>query len=131
MVEWGFQSYPDYDLLAEYVSPDQLLLESEVMQNRQKSYVGNKKIVEQMERYMFGTTMPDLTLEEFCQSTQMFQALTYKIALESHIGSQPHCMGTLLWQLNDCWPGASWSIINYNGTPKKTFEAVKTEFNRK
>ena len=128
MVEWGFQSYPDYQLLQRYVSPEYLSLNSEVMQNRQKSYVGNKKIIEQMEKWMFGTTMPDLSFEEFVISTQMFQRLVYYMTLNWHINKKPHCMGTLLWQLNDCWPGPSWSIINYNGKPKLTYQEVKKVF---
>jgi beta-mannosidase len=126
MVEWGFQSYPDYDLLAEYISPELLALNSEVMKNRQKSYVGNGKITDFLKQYNFDFT----DFKTFAQQSQNLQALGYELALKSHIAAQPHCMGTLLWQLNDCWPGPSWSIINYNGKPKPAYEAVKEVLKR-
>ncbi len=121
MVEWGFQSYPDYDLLAKYISPEFLALNSEVMKNRQKSYVGNGKITDFLQQYNFDFT----DFKTFAQQSQNLQALGYEMALKSHIAAQPHCMGTLLWQLNDCWPGPSWSIINYNGKPKPAYWRVK------
>jgi beta-mannosidase len=121
MVEWGFQSYPDYDMMAEYISPEFLALNSEVMKNRQKSYVGNGKITDFMQQYNFDFT----DFKTFAQQSQHLQALGYEMALKSHIAAQPHCMGTLLWQLNDCWPGPSWSIINFNGTPKAAYWRVK------
>ncbi len=131
MVEWGFQSYPDYDLLAEYISPDQLLLNSEVLQNRQKSYVGNGKILDFIQEYAtYGGDPSRLSFPDFVRLSQWVQALGYEQALKAHLSNQPHCMGTLLWQLNDCWPGPSWSIINYNGSPKPAYEEVKKLFNQ-
>lgn len=125
MVEWGFQSYPDYNLLANYISPNQLSLDSEVMQNRQKSYVGNDKISEFLSQYaLYGGSASNLSFKDFVYNSQWVQALGYEQALKAHLAKQPHCMGTLLWQLNDCWPGPSWSIINYNGQPKKAYEKV-------
>jgi len=121
MVEWGFQSYPDYDLLANYISPEFLALNSEVMKNRQKSYVGNGKITDFLQQFKFDFT----DFKTFVQQSQNLQALGYEMALKSHLAAQPHCMGTLLWQLNDCWPGPSWSIINYNGKPKPAYRRVK------
>ena len=88
LVERGFQSFPDDELLAEYVSPEYLSLDSEVMKNRQKSYVGNKKRIEQMEKWMFGTTMPELSLEEFVMSTQMKNHQTKKNGIHE---PPPHC----------------------------------------
>jgi beta-mannosidase len=128
MVEWGFQSYPDYDLLAEFISPKQLKIDSKVMRNRQKSYVGNKKIIDFIALQHYGYVPEDFG--EFIQESQSLQAYAYQLAIRAHMSKQPHCMGTLLWQLNDCWPGPSWSIINYNGTPKEAYKAVKKEFTR-
>jgi beta-mannosidase len=129
MVEWGFQSYPDYELLTEYVSPEYLSLESEVMQNRQKSYVGNGKILEFLRYYAtYGGDPSVLSFRDFVYNSQWVQALGYEQAVEAHLAKQPHCMGTLLWQLNDCWPGPSWSIINYNGKPKQAYGKVKKHF---
>jgi beta-mannosidase len=129
MVEWGFQSYPDYELLTQYVSPKHLSLESEVMQNRQKSYVGNGKILEFLRYYAtYGGDPSVLSFRDFVYNSQWVQALGYEQAVEAHLAKQPHCMGTLLWQLNDCWPGPSWSIINYNGKPKQAYGKVKKHF---
>ena len=129
MVEWGFQSFPDYDLLTQYVSPDFLMLDSEVMQNRQKSYVGNGKVMDFMSTYaLYGGDPANLSFRMFVYNSQWVQALGYERAIKAHLAKQPHCMGTLLWQLNDCWPGPSWSIINYNGKAKPAYEKVKSEF---
>jgi beta-mannosidase len=125
MVEWGFQSYPDYELLKKYISPEYLNLENDVMGNRQKSYVGNYKILEQVDK---NPKYSSSIFLEFVKGSQYAQAQAYNKALKAHLSAQPHCMGSLLWQLNDCWPGPSWSIINYDGTPKESYDAVKTLF---
>lgn len=129
MVEWGFQSFPDYELLKQYISLGQLSLDSEVMLNRQKSYIGNGKISEFMSQYaLYGGPATNLTFKDYIFNSQWVQSLGYYQALKAHMSKQPHCMGTLLWQLNDCWPGPSWSIINYDGTPKGVYKNVKTLF---
>jgi beta-mannosidase len=127
MVEWGFQSYPDFDLLARYITPPFRELSSEVMQNRQKSYVGNGKITKFLELY----EMEYKDFRSFVEQSQQLQAKGYDRAIRAHLTAQPHSMGTLLWQLNDCWPGPSWSIINYNGGAKAAYHAVRKAFSEK
>jgi beta-mannosidase len=51
--------------------------------------------------------------ERFLYTGQILQAEAIKTAIESHRSDMPYCMGSLYWQINDCWPVASWSGIDY------------------
>lgn len=126
--EWGFQSYPDIALLAKYNPADSLYLGSSTMKRMQRSYKTDRPIWEAIEREL-GEERP-ATLGGFIEASQRAQAKAYQMAIDAHLDARPHCMGTLLWQLNDSWPGPSWSIIDYEGNPKPAYEAVKKAFAR-
>lgn len=53
--------------------------------------------------------------EDFVYISQLLQAEGMRTGIEAHRRNKPYCMGTLYWQLNDVWPGASWSSIDYYG----------------
>ncbi len=121
MSEYGFQSFPDLELLHRYIPKDSLFLTSESMKHRQKSYIGNGLIAEHISQYF-----PEpQTFKEFTELSQLTQAIAYEKAIEAHRQNRPHCMGTLYWQLNDCWPGPSWSTIDYTGNEKAAHLKVK------
>ncbi|MFZ1333458.1 MAG: hypothetical protein WAR83_14795 [Flavobacteriales bacterium] len=122
--EYGFQSYPDSTLLANYIDPKEIYLGSPAVQHLQRSYKTDKPIWEAIEREL-GEERPT-TLGGFIEANQRVQAKAYGMAIEAHMSAQPHCMGTLLWQLNDCWPGPSWSIIDYEGRPKPAYQVVRS-----
>ena len=124
--EWGFQSYPDSALLAKYIHPDSLYLGSPAVKRLQRSYKTDRPIWEAIEREL--EEERPTTLGGFIEASQRAQAKAYNMAIDAHMDARPHCMGTLLWQLNDCWPGPSWSIIDYKGHPKPAYEAVKAAF---
>ena len=124
MVEYGMQSYPEMSTILKFAKEEDLSMESDVMKNRQKSYIGNGEILKHIHQH-FGE--PE-NFEDFVNKSQAVQAKAYQTAINAHRNSNGHCMGSLLWQLNDCWPGPSWSIIDYYGKPKQAYEAVKEGF---
>ncbi len=126
MVEYGFQSFPNTSTLNAFVNRKHRSLSSPVMLARQKSYVGNGKIEEFILQYI--TDSLSGHFNDFVERSQEVQGLGLEIAINAHIQKQPHCMGTLMWQLNDCWPGPSWSIIDYQRKPKKSYFSVKRAF---
>ena len=125
MVEYGFQSFPSIESFKKVMHDSSLYLNSVAMQNRQKSYIGNGLIQQHIEQYYDTPT----SFEQFVQLSQETQAKGLKMAIDAHIRKQTHCMGTLFWQLNDCWPGPSWSIIDYYGNEKVAYDSVKVAFN--
>jgi beta-mannosidase len=120
MVEYGFQSFPSLKTLKNTMHDSSLYLTSDVVTNRQKSYIGNQEITRQIEKY-YGQVS---NFEAYIESSQKIQALAYQIAIQAHLNNRPHCMGTLFWQLNDCWPGPSWSVIAYDGSEKVAYQTV-------
>ena len=63
------------------------------------------------------TGLPE-DLEEYVDFSMISQAEGLKFALEHFRRRKPHCSGTLFWQLNDCWPALSWSVLDYHGFGK-------------
>ena len=66
----------------------------------------------------------------FIMLSQIMAGEAIKVAVESHRISMPYCMGSLYWQLNDCWPGASWSSLDYFGNWKALHYYAKKFFSR-
>jgi len=124
MVEYGFQSYPLMKTISKFSTEKDWKLTSDVMTNRQKSYIGNNEIEKMVKKYYH---LPQ-GFEEFVSLSQTVQAAAMDSAITSHINSNGHCMGSMFWQLNDCWPGPSWSVIDYYGEKKVAYFTVQRLF---
>jgi beta-mannosidase len=61
-------------------------------------------------------------------TSQILQGMAIKYAVEHWRRSMPRGMGTLYWQLNDCWPVASWASIDYHGRWKALHYMAKQFF---
>lgn len=117
MSEYGFQSYPMISTLNRVIPKEQLYIDSPAMRNHQKHPRG-VQIIEKAMRQYYGFDSKSLSLEDFCYVSQLLQAWGTGYGIFQHIKQQPHCMGTFYWQLNDCWPVASWSSIDFYGNWK-------------
>lgn len=130
--EYGFQSYPEMSTIKKYASLEDMNLHSEVMlshqrcmsdERRDKEY-GNRLISTYMERYYNNSK----DFESYVYLSQVQQAFGVKMAIESHRRNMPYCMGSLFWQIDDCWPVASWSSIDYFGKWKALQYYAKREY---
>jgi beta-mannosidase len=111
MSEYGFQSFPQLETVNTYTVPADHDINSPVMMAHQRHPRGNQLIREYMRR-----EYPEpKDFESFLYVSQVLQAEGIKIGAEHLRRIRPHNMGSLFWQINDCWPVASWSSIDYTG----------------
>ena len=100
-------------------------LNSITMRNRQKSYIGNGLIENHINQYY----NEPKSFEEFVEvESERHKQKEWKWQFKSHRKAMPHCMGTMFWQLNDCWSGPSWSVIDYYGNEKAAYDMVKENY---
>ena len=124
MSEYGFQSFPAIDSVQRYAEPEDYDIESAVMRCHQRHPDGNRL----MRHYMLRDYREPKDFESFLYVSQIVQADAMKTAAEHHRRSRPLNMGTLYWQLNDCWPVASWAGIDYYGDWKALHYFAKKFF---
>jgi beta-mannosidase len=125
MSEYGFQSFPELSTVKTFTSEEDWDIYSDVMESHQKSSTGNKTIA----NYMLQHFKEPKDFENHLYLSQLLQAEGVKIAMEAHRKNKPLNMGSLIWQLNDCWPGASWSSIDYYGKWKALHYYIRSAFN--
>ncbi len=124
MSEYGFQSFPELATVQEYALPDDYNIESTVMKSHQRSTIGNGTIA----YYMQDMFKVPTGFEDFLYVGQVLQAEGIRMAIESHRRAKPFCMGSLYWQIDDCWPVASWSSMDYYGRWKALQYAAKKAY---
>jgi beta-mannosidase len=124
MSEYGFQSFPDWATIESFSKPEERVLDSKVMLTHQKHPRGNALIAEYLKRDF---RVPQ-NFEDFVYVSQLLQAEGMRTGIEAHRRNKPYCMGTLYWQLNDVWPVASWSSIDYYGRWKAMHYYVREAY---
>ena len=127
--EYGMQAMPNYQSIEQITLPSDRSLSSAIIQSHQKANNGFAKIQHYLQRYFLDSNkVKQLALEDYTYLTQCLQYYSFKNSIAIHRSKQPYNMGTLLWQLNDCWPVASWSITDYSRQPKAAWYAVKEAY---
>ena len=109
--EFGFQSFPSIRTVESFTLPADRNVFSYVMEKHQRNAAANGKIMNYMEQ----TFLYPCDLDLFIYASQLMQAEAIRYGVEHFRRNRGRCMGTVYWQLNDCWPVASWSSIDYYG----------------
>jgi len=120
--EFGMQSYPHVETARTFTESRNLF--GPDMDNHQRNGGGNQTIFHYIsELYRFPKDY-----EAAVYLSQIMQAFTIRFGIEHMRRMQPRTMGALYWQLNDCWPVASWSSIDFGGRWKALHYAAKRFF---
>jgi beta-mannosidase len=119
--EFGFQSLPALETIATYAQPEEWNLTSYVMEYHQRNPRGNGTIV----TYLTNLFRLPKDFPSLVYLSQILQAEGMRIGVEHWRRERTRTGGTLYWQLNDCWPVASWSSIDYFGRWKALQYAAK------
>ena len=109
--EFGFQSFTSMNVARTFADEKDMNPSSPVMESHQRNTGGNARILETMTRYF---RFPQ-NFEQMVFLSQIQQGLAIKTAIEYWRSTKPRCMGTLYWQINDTYPVASWSSLDYGG----------------
>ena len=124
--EYGFQSFPEYESVLLYnPDPRDHNIYSEVMMAHQNAgtYANHR-----IEEYMSRDYRVPADFEKFLYVGQVLQADAIKMGMEAFRRDRPYCMGSIVWQLNDCWPVASWSSRDYYGRWKALHYVTKKAY---
>ncbi|WP_293714970.1 beta-mannosidase [Stenotrophomonas sp. UBA7606] len=116
MSEYGLQAWPQLSTVDAFATADEQRIDGPVIEAHQKFLAGkgNERLLHYIEME-FGTPR---NFADFVYLSQMMQAEGIELAALHHRASRPYTMGSLYWQLNDVWPGASWSSVDYYGNWK-------------
>ncbi|MFW6062350.1 MAG: glycosyl hydrolase 2 galactose-binding domain-containing protein, partial [Planctomycetota bacterium] len=122
--EFGFQAPATYATLRQALPEKQLRPVSPAMLHHQKAGDGHSKLQARLEEHF---QSPE-NFDDWLYLTQLNQARALTTGVEWLRALQPRCMGTLYWQINDCWPVTSWAAVDDGGRPKPLWYATRRFF---
>lgn len=109
--EFGFQSFPCMETIESFTRPEDRNVFSYIMEKHQRNATANGRIV----TYLAQTYLYPASLDKLVYASQLLQAQAMQYGVEHWRRHRGRCMGAVIWQLNDCWPVASWAGIDYFG----------------
>ena len=124
--EFDFQSFPGKKTLDSFSLPEDQNIFSEVMESHQKNGLANTKIFS----YISGYYKYPKDMESIAYISQILQLKAIQYGVEHWRRNWGRCMGSIYWQLNDCWPVASWASIDYYGRWKALHYGAKRFYAR-
>jgi len=122
--EFGFQSFPCLKTVEAFTEPGDRNIFSRIMERHQRNGAANGKIM----AYLAQTYKYPNSFDDLLYASQLLQAEAIRYGVEHWRRNRGRCMGAIIWQLNDCWPVASWSSIDYFGRWKAMHYAAKRFF---
>ncbi|MCW2544580.1 MAG: beta-mannosidase [Frankiales bacterium] len=124
--EYGLCGMPALETLATWTEPAALKLGDRQVTHRQRS--GKLGPVNKLEIFLAANVGTPADLAEHVRLSQLLQAEGLKTGAEHYRRQWPHCGGQIIWQLDDCWPAVSWSLIDIAGRTKPAYYAMRRAY---
>ncbi|MEV6705416.1 glycoside hydrolase family 2 protein [Micromonospora wenchangensis] len=124
VAEFGYQAPPAYATLRRALSDDPLAPDSPGMAHHQKAADGDAKLRRGLDAHL--PTPADF--DDWHYLTQLNQARAIQVGVEHFRAHRDVCSGTIVWQLNDCWPVTSWSAVDGDGRRKPLWYALRRAY---
>jgi beta-mannosidase len=121
VAEFGWQGPPTWSTLRRSVSDDPLTPESPGQLGHQKAMEGNRKLTAGLVPHL---RVPD-DMDDWHWAMSLNQARAIQLGVEHFRSLSPLCSGSIVWQLNDCWPVTSWAAVDGDGRRKPLFYALR------
>jgi beta-mannosidase len=124
VAEFGWQGPPAWSTLTRAITDDPLTPESPGMLVHQKAQDGNDKLTDGLVPHLpFPADM-----EAWHWAMQLNQARAVAYGIEHYRSWSPRNSGTIVWQLNDCWPVTSWAAVDGDGRVKPLWHALRAAY---
>jgi len=124
VTEFGFQGPANVNTLNSVIPEEERFPQSEVFEFHNKQTEGNERLF----RFLAAHLPVKARWQDFLYLTQLNQGLALQTCLEHWRHRWPETSGSIIWQLNDCWPVSSWSLVDSSLQPKMSYFFVKRAF---
>ncbi|MBB5479496.1 glycoside hydrolase family 2 protein [Micromonospora parathelypteridis] len=121
VAEFGYQGPPAYATLRRALSDEPLAHDSPGMAHHQKAADGDAKLQRGLDAHLPAPA----DFDDWHYLTQLNQARAIQLGVEHFRSHRGVCAGTIVWQLNDCWPVTSWSAVDGDGRRKPLWYALR------
>lgn len=122
--EFGFQGPPSRALFDSVVHEADPQPFSPGVVQRQKAVYGTERIEDVLRVHLGIPT----DFDEWYWLAELNQARAVGFGIDYFRSLSPWCRGTVVWQLNDCWPVISWSVLDSAGRWKLAAYAMRRAF---
>ncbi|NES14083.1 MULTISPECIES: glycoside hydrolase family 2 protein [Micromonospora] len=124
VAEFGYQAPPAYATLRRALSDEPLAHDSPGMAHHQKAIDGDRKLQRGLDAHLPAPA----DFDDWHYLTQLNQARAIQLGVEHFRAHRPVCAGTIVWQLNDCWPVTSWAAVDGDGRRKPLWYALRRAY---
>lgn len=126
VTEFGFQAPANIDTFKNFIPPAKRNIQSSAFEYYNKQIEGPERVV----RFLTAHLPLRTKWEDFIYLTQLNQGIALKTCIEHWRTNKKSTYGSIIWQLNDCWPVTSWSLIDSKIIPKISYHFVKNIFSK-